>query len=126
MSSSSVYSAGGEWEVLWNRLRAANDGKTEVTLTPAQVGVLCSEVQGLMRRSGVAWDSLTMRLYRPCETCYSPTDPPAVDCPVCKGAGSIPVQVDMNKIASFIGSMTVAGISREVKRLSKEESDDGK
>ena len=126
-SSSSLYSDGGEWEALWARLRAANDGKTEVVLSPIHVGVLVGEIGMLIRRSGLDWGTLTMRLYRVCDSCFASDAPPKPECPICHGQGNIPVQVDMHKIAGFFAGMTTESISREVKRQNKEEAkDDGK
>jgi len=126
-SSSNPYSDGGEWEALWARLRAANDGKTEVVLSPIHVGVLVGEIGMLLRRSGLDWGTLTMRLYRVCDSCFSTSDPPKPDCPICHGQGNIPVQIDMHKIAGFIAGMTVSAISHEVKRQNDTEAkDDGR
>lgn len=118
--------AGSEWAVVWNRLRASNDGKTEVTLNPIQVGVLCETIQSMMRQSGLSWDRLTMKLFRVCDSCYDPGEPPRPECPVCKGAGSLPVLVAMDKIGGFLGGTVVSCISREVKRQATEDKDDGK
>lgn len=117
------YKIGGEWASLWNKLRAANDGKTTFALTPLDLGVLVTEVAEMFRKTGVAWDTLMMRLHRPCDGCFKFNGEVNPDCPVCKGAGYLPVQIPVSKFVDFIAGRTLELFSKEIKRLNEAQND---
>lgn len=123
ISSSGVYSDGGEWDALWANLRSEKARQDGYVLTPLQVSVLVTEIGSLLRKGNLNWDTLMINLARPCDACFKQSDEPRKDCPVCRGQGYLPVTITMDKFATYIAAMTTASIAAEVRRQNESERD---